>query len=468
MPRSLRSGSSCIPLGCGFAALVILWFFGEPAYALSVGVQSLDCGACHTGGTTPTVHLTADKPQPNPGDLVTLTLEVSGGSVFGFYLFADEFAEVEPIGGNVLAVSDGATHSAPIPTSESVKLRWQTPDSPGGVRFSVLAVSANDNRNQFGDAMGSAELSLVWGCEPVQVHRDTDGDGYGVSIYGAKLGCAAANGWAAPDGDCDDANPDVHPNAAELCNEKDDDCDGEVDENTVPVEVYLDEDGDGFGVPDATELSCNPPAGFAANASDCLDRDPNVNPAAVEICNGIDDDCDGDIDEGVRPRCGVGWCRRSALGCDAASCAPGDPIPEFCNAFDDDCDGESDNGDLCASGESCVLGACVAATASTANAPNVPATGTTTVAPSTTASAPGSMTAATTGTSASPALSAAAPSQSANTSQRQAAGCSVRGSPTARLSGMVWWASFVGLGWWLLRRRKLDPFVPRLVPRRKT
>ena len=118
--------------------------------------------------------------------------------------------------------------------------------------------------------------------------------------------------------------------------------------------MWPDGDGDGYytfqtGTP---KMGCGNIAGYAARGGDCDDRDAAVHPGATEICNLKDDNCDGQIDERVRPTCGVGWCARYSPTCNPADCVPGPPAQETCNSFDDDCDGEIDNG-ACPTGMVC-------------------------------------------------------------------------------------------------------------------
>jgi hypothetical protein len=182
---------------------------------------------------------------------------------------------------------------------------------------------------------------------------DLDRDGYGMKSLGTRLHCEgepAAAGFSDRDGDCDENDEKVNPGGAEVCNKKDDDCDGQVDEGAEPVEQWPDADGDGFysartGTP---KVGCGNVKGYAASGGDCDDLDPAIHPSAVETCNERDDNCDGDVDERVRPQCGVGWCARYSPTCSAQDCRPGAPRTESCNAFDDDCDGELDNG-VCSS-----------------------------------------------------------------------------------------------------------------------
>jgi len=117
----------------------------------------------------------------------------------------------------------------------------------------------------------------------------------------------------------------------------------------LPLTFYEDADGDGFGAGPAFQ-GCEIPPGFADNDADCDDSDPAVNPAATEVCNGIDDDCDAGIDEGLTfDDDGDGFttpdsCEGSKDDCDDGDASVHPGAAETCNSTDDDCDGSVDEG----------------------------------------------------------------------------------------------------------------------------
>ena len=103
-----------------------------------------------------------------------------------------------------------------------------------------------------------------------------------------------------------------------------------------------DADGDGYDVCGLRTCPTYP------NCADCNDADPAVHPGAAEICNQVDDDCNGTVDDMGTLNCGVGACARSTPACIAGSlqtCVPGTPSAETCNLADDDCNGVVDDGD---------------------------------------------------------------------------------------------------------------------------
>ncbi len=114
---------------------------------------------------------------------------------------------------------------------------------------------------------------------------DTDKDGF--NIEGGQCGPK----------DCNDSNARIHPNAAEICNGIDDNCDGDIDEGVHNV-YYRDADGDGYGFAIMSTTGCSAPFGFVEDNTDCNDNDAAVHPEAEEICrDNKDNDCNGEIDE---------------------------------------------------------------------------------------------------------------------------------------------------------------------------
>ncbi len=197
-------------------------------------------------------------------------------------------------------------------------------------------------------------------------HGDKDHDGYGTDEDTVRA-CIAPIGYVENTWDCDDFNGDVAPGAAELCNGQDDDCDGATDEGDAidRREWFLDQDADGYGEPGSPTLACDRPEGMVSNTRDCDDVRDDIHPGAVELCNGEDEDCDGQVDEGFANNGTEYWqdldgdgfgdptsMTRScvepfgfvadATDCDDANSGVNPAADELCNTVDDDCDGEID------------------------------------------------------------------------------------------------------------------------------
>ncbi len=152
-----------------------------------------------------------------------------------------------------------------------------------------------------------------------------------------------SDGYTTCGGDCDDTNSSINPDAIEVCNGEDDDCDTEVDEG-VKLIYHPDTDSDGFGDPGITALGCTPPSGYVSDGSDCDDSNAAINPGATEVCNAADDNCDGTTDEGFDSDSdGYTTCGGDCNDTDS-TINPG--APELCNGKDDDCDTETDEGVL--------------------------------------------------------------------------------------------------------------------------
>jgi hypothetical protein len=221
-------------------------------------------------------------------------------------------------------------------------------------------------------------------CDTTELcYLDADGDGYRVTdgepIVSDDLACdgPGETSAATPGGDCDDASSAHHPGTTDLVGVGGDtDCDG--------LELcYVDADGDGFGTMttvSSSRLDCSGPGeaprrvlGGGSRPSrlpvfDCNDGDPTIRPDAIEVCNGVDDNCDGQVDAravfGADPvrltrPCGttdIGACQLGTQTCVAATGTWGactgaiGPTAERCDGSDADCDGTADEGCPCTLG----------------------------------------------------------------------------------------------------------------------
>ncbi len=193
-------------------------------------------------------------------------------------------------------------------------------------------------------------------------YADADHDGYGNPVHSIQA-CPAPAGYVANNADCDDTDPNIHPGAIEVCDGKDNNCDGQIDEGVTST-FYADADGDGYGNPASSVQACSAPAGYVANNTDCDDTDPNIHPGATEVCDGKDNNCDGQIDEGILTTFywdadgdGYGNPANSVQACSAPAgyvanntdCDDTDPsihpdATEVCDGKDNNCDGQIDEG----------------------------------------------------------------------------------------------------------------------------
>ena len=137
------------------------------------------------------------------------------------------------------------------------------------------------------------------GYVEIPFYLDSDGDGYGdpesVTMSKRKPARHSKNNL-----DCNDLSADDYPGAPEQYDNRDNDCDGETDEGGNVY--YRDVDGDGFGVSTDTVESFEPMPGYVDNDEDCDDSNAQINPITVEEFDSVDNNCDGQVDEGFTSR----------------------------------------------------------------------------------------------------------------------------------------------------------------------
>ncbi|MDP2304999.1 MAG: putative metal-binding motif-containing protein [Pseudomonadota bacterium] len=164
--------------------------------------------------------------------------------------------------------------------------------------------------------------------------------------------------------DCDDSDATVNPDATEMCDGVDNNCDAHVDESTAADALtwYGDTDGDGAGDAEDIVSACTQPANYLTTATDCDDANPSNFPGNLEVCDGADNDCDATVDEDDAADAplwyadedgdGYGDAEVGAPSCaapaghvaDATDCDDADATayvgaPESCDGVDHDCDG---------------------------------------------------------------------------------------------------------------------------------
>ena len=214
----------------------------------------------------------------------------------------------------------------------------------------------DDDPTIYSDASEVCDLEgLDEDCDPTTVgNRDIDEDGF--------VDARCCNGETCGE-DCDETRRGTNPTVPEVCDGRDNDCDGMVDEELLQS-VYVDADRDLHGDPDESTMACAGEPGTSASMLDCDDGEPYVSSPQAEFVDELDNDCDGAIDEmpqavtwypdedgdGFGDPDGTTTVSETVvpmhsllpLDCDDRQAGRSPLADELCNAIDDDCDGAAD------------------------------------------------------------------------------------------------------------------------------
>ncbi|WP_255745081.1 MopE-related protein, partial [Aestuariivivens marinum] len=191
---------------------------------------------------------------------------------------------------------------------------------------------------------------------------DADGDGFGSTLTLSSSTSSPGVGESNNNLDCHDGNININPDASEVCNGLDDDCANGIDDGLVFTTYYLDSDGDGYGntLDGGTDYCLDPGPNYSTNNLDCDEDDAAINPGATEEAgNDIDEDCDGNYLRYVDGD-GDGYGSMTTISsisstpdvgesnnntdCDDTDDTVYPGAPELCDGKDNDCDGQTDEG----------------------------------------------------------------------------------------------------------------------------
>lgn len=232
---------------------------------------------------------------PSLGDpdanLCNVNLYVTNPETGQVAVFYDEYNWIDENGRNIF--------------NANKKMYWLWGFDAGTITFPIEAIQeGTDYDFTFPDIIPSPTMKLNFDTitiyTQVLYYQDADGDG-----FGNPLSATYAYPWAPPadyvadNTDCDDTDFNTHPGAFETCNGKDDNCDGAIDEGFALASYYLDADGDTYGNNAIDSVHCAIPVGYVSDNSDCNDNDNTIYPGAPELPDGLDNNCNDEIDEGV-------------------------------------------------------------------------------------------------------------------------------------------------------------------------
>ena len=328
---------------------VIAWQSdGQDGSAYGVFAQRYDSAGTAVGSEFPVNTFTSGwQSDPSVGMVANGNFVIAWQSYGQDGFYGGIYAQMYDSGGNMVdsefQVNTYTTRSQSDPSvamdaSGNLVIAWQSEDQDGsgwGIYAKLIKLDTD------GDGLTDIDEVNVYGTNPFNPDTDGDGltDGDEVNIIGTDPLTTDTDGDGV--GDALDNCP-LHPNPDQT--DADGDGIGDV------CDTCTDADGDGYGI--GADLSA---CAGSITLVDCVDNDSSINPGASEVCDGIDNNCNGFVDDGIAPvatSCGLGACAATGqLICSGGSlvdtCTPGTPTEEICDGVDNDCNDIIDENNVC-------------------------------------------------------------------------------------------------------------------------
>lgn len=285
---------------------------------------------------------------------VGVQITIKQGSASGINAYQETFSTMTNLYGLInLQIGTGTTGN------DFTTINWANGpyflevalDVTGGTSYSVMGTSQLISVPY---ALHAKTVETYDACSLFSYYyADRDNDGFG-DAFNLVFSCTQPTGFVTDHTDCNDNNANVNPGATEICDGLDNNCDGNINEGITMVTQYVDMDGDGYGdvnSPPSYFCTFDPPM-YSLTNDDCEDADPAINPGVTEDCDGLDNNCDGQVDEGFDMD-GDGYTPCNG-DCNDMNSTLHPGALEICgDGVDNDCDGLTDEGCCPAAGSTC-------------------------------------------------------------------------------------------------------------------
>jgi len=254
----------------------------------SIAGAVMDSSLVHEGRTFPTIFFQGDADEVIPVDMGTYLWCPNYNALYGSLCIYRQLCQYNEAA--YVHILHGGHHE----NSETTGYNDDFTMTNTACFFHKLMRGEKITNNIFYDWEYSCDVPVHQAVE-LTYYRDKDEDGFG-NINDFLVDTVKPGGYVVDSTDCDDENNTVYPGAKEIVDGIDNDCDGSIDEDQQYT-FYRDADEDGYGDFNDSLQAYDAPEGYVTNHNDCDDNNATVYPGAPERCDGLDNDCNGLIDD---------------------------------------------------------------------------------------------------------------------------------------------------------------------------